>query len=106
MERYDRQMKFNDFGENSQKKLMSATLMVMGAGALGTHVSEMLARMGAGKLIIIDMDIVEMTNLHRPARYTESDAEDMTLKDRKSTRLNSSHVSISYAVFCLRKKET
>lgn len=80
MERYDRQMKFNDFGENSQKKLMSATLMVMGAGALGTHVSEMLVRMGAGKLIIIDMDIVEMTNLHRQALYTEKDAEDMTLK--------------------------
>src|SRR5699024_11681318 len=29
----------------------------------------------------------------------------MTLKDRKSTRLNSSHVSISYAVFCLKKKK-
>src|SRR5207249_9296937 len=28
----------------------------------------------------------------------------MTLRDRKSTRLNSSHVSISYAVFCLKKK--
>src|SRR5438067_10101211 len=30
----------------------------------------------------------------------------MTWKDRKSTRLNSSHVSISYAVFCLKKKTT
>ena len=30
--------------------------------------------------------------------------EDLILKDRKSTRLNSSHVSISYAVFCLKKK--
>src|SRR5699024_11435055 len=29
---------------------------------------------------------------------------DITLEDRKSTRLNSSHVSISYAVFCLKKK--
>src|SRR5699024_12252436 len=28
------------------------------------------------------------------------------MKDRKSTRLNSSHVSISYAVFCLKKKKT
>src|SRR5437868_13264941 len=28
------------------------------------------------------------------------------LEDRKSTRLNSSHVSISYAVFCLKKKKT
>src|SRR5699024_12357087 len=31
--------------------------------------------------------------------------EGMRLKDRKSTRLNSSHVSISYAVFCLKKKK-
>src|SRR5699024_11812693 len=31
-------------------------------------------------------------------------AEAMVEKDRKSTRLNSSHVSISYAVFCLKKK--
>src|SRR5699024_12759296 len=30
--------------------------------------------------------------------------EDIILQDRKSTRLNSSHVSISYAVFCLKKK--
>src|SRR5699024_11678451 len=30
---------------------------------------------------------------------------DMILEDRKSTRLNSSHVSISYAVFCLKKKK-
>src|SRR5438067_6267191 len=32
--------------------------------------------------------------------------EGRTLRDRKSTRLNSSHVSISYAVFCLKKKIT
>src|SRR5437868_7916481 len=32
------------------------------------------------------------------------DAEDLAIQDRKSTRLNSSHVSISYAVFCLKKK--
>src|SRR5699024_11651373 len=30
--------------------------------------------------------------------------EDFAVEDRKSTRLNSSHVSISYAVFCLKKK--
>src|SRR5690625_7058296 len=30
----------------------------------------------------------------------------VTSKDRKSTRLNSSHVAISYAVFCLKKKKT
>src|SRR2546430_3542323 len=33
------------------------------------------------------------------------DAEDKRLQDRKSTRLNSSHSQISYAVFCLKKKK-
>src|SRR2546430_15858470 len=32
-------------------------------------------------------------------------AEDLKVKDRKSTRLNSSHSQISYAVFCLKKKK-
>src|SRR5690606_41689706 len=42
-------------------------------------------------------------------RYVQQVADAMpgvTLQDRKSTRLNSSHVKISYAVFCLKKKNT
>src|SRR5438445_9687373 len=34
------------------------------------------------------------------------DPDDKRLRDRKSTRLNSSHANISYAVFCLKKKKT
>src|SRR2546426_1910526 len=52
----------------------------------------------------------ELVTLHSPQIYSISlkilqnhaDAED---KDRKSTRLNSSHLVISYAVFCLKKKK-
>src|SRR5438067_5913048 len=40
----------------------------------------------------------------RALRVGELELLPRTLKDRKSTRLNSSHVSISYAVFCLKKK--
>src|SRR5690625_5957285 len=40
------------------------------------------------------------TSLPRPIEYYRSDVP----RDRKSTRLNSSHVAISYAVFCLKKK--
>src|SRR5690625_5467000 len=36
----------------------------------------------------------------------QSNAMESELEDRKSTRLNSSHVAISYAVFCLKKKKT
>src|SRR5699024_12550984 len=39
------------------------------------------------------------------ARMIEDGELDKRIADRKSTRLNSSHVSISYAVFCLKKKQ-
>src|SRR5699024_11569017 len=51
------------------------------------------------KYIIPDVDHIE--NL--PAGMIINDKRKRT--DRKSTRLNSSHVSISYAVFCLKKKK-
>src|SRR3712207_8210880 len=40
---------------------------------------------------------------HRPHQLGE--AQKVLLEDRKSTRLNSSHANISYAVFCLKKKQ-
>src|SRR5699024_11578495 len=45
-----------------------------------------------------------MTNIKRNLNETVKKAEQET-RDRKSTRLNSSHVSISYAVFCLKRKK-
>src|SRR3989442_9441097 len=47
--------------------------------------------------------VVEADQHHRDAQ--KAGATDIDLADRKSTRLNSSHVRISYAVFCLKKKK-
>src|SRR5437764_3006826 len=41
-----------------------------------------------------------------PPRWRDRSARDVSSQDRKSTRLNSSHRCISYAVFCLKKKRT
>src|SRR5207253_5096095 len=43
--------------------------------------------------------------LQRLCKFLHSDTRVMDQRDRKSTRLNSSHVAISYAVFCLKKKK-
>src|SRR5437660_5099317 len=43
---------------------------------------------------------------HRAFLHGPAEREGAFLTDRKSTRLNSSHVAISYAVFCLKKKKT
>lgn len=80
MDRYDRQVRFSGFGESGQENLSRSTVMIMGAGALGTHAAELLTRMGVSKLITIDMDIVELTNLHRQTLYTEEDVELMKPK--------------------------
>src|SRR5438876_4938674 len=40
-----------------------------------------------------------------PGQGVDGDGHDLEGEDRKSTRLNSSHPSISYAVFCLKKKK-
>src|SRR3989442_6353109 len=53
-----------------------------------------------------DVERGARAGLHRGDRLQDGDrrGEDPLAQDRKSTRLNSSHVRISYAVFCLEKK--
>lgn len=52
-------------GENNQKKFSKSTVAVCGLGGLGSNISIALARAGVGKLILIDFDKVDITNLHR-----------------------------------------
>lgn len=80
IDRYNRQVRYAPFGEAGQQQLMHTHVMVMGAGALGSHIAELLVRMGIGQLTIIDMDIVERSNLHRQALYDEDDAEQLRPK--------------------------
>jgi sulfur carrier protein ThiS adenylyltransferase len=52
-------------GEKLQKKISAATVAVCGLGGLGSNIAIALARAGIGKLILIDFDKVDITNLHR-----------------------------------------
>jgi len=52
-------------GEALQRKFSSATVAVCGLGGLGSNIAVSLARAGIGKLILIDFDRVDITNLHR-----------------------------------------
>src|SRR5437667_8216400 len=57
----------------------------------------------------IDGRRVTLVNVHHPEARQELDVDAVVMvtgrRDRKSTRLNSSHITISYAVFCLKKKK-
>lgn len=76
MERYSRQILFPPIGDTGQRKLADGCVVIVGAGALGTVISNHLVRSGVGKVKIIDRDYVESSNLQRQMLYTEADAEE------------------------------
>ena len=52
-------------GEKTQARFSAAAVAVCGLGGLGSNVAIALARAGVGKLILLDFDRVDLTNLHR-----------------------------------------
>ena len=52
-------------GEGAVRKLQAATVAVCGLGGLGSNIAVSLSRAGIGKLVLIDFDRVDVTNLHR-----------------------------------------
>ena len=52
-------------GQALQAKFSAATVAICGLGGLGSHLALSLARAGVGKLILLDFDRVDLTNLHR-----------------------------------------
>lgn len=79
-ERYSRQELFHGIGREGQRKLRESSVAIIGCGALGSLQAEILARAGVGRLILVDRDFVEPSNLQRQALYTEKDAEQMLPK--------------------------
>ncbi|MDH6371691.1 molybdopterin/thiamine biosynthesis adenylyltransferase [Paenibacillus sp. PastF-3] len=75
-ERYSRQVRFAPFGVEGQEELAKSSVLVVGAGALGTGIAETLVRCGVGKIILADRDYVEWSNLQRQQLYTEADAQE------------------------------
>lgn len=73
-QRYQRQTQLPFWGDNGQKGLLEAGVAIIGCGALGTLQAEALVRAGVGRVVLIDRDFVEVSNLHRQFLFTEQDA--------------------------------
>lgn len=63
------------FGDTGIEKLQKATVMIVGCGAVGSFAVEALARTGVGKLIIIDSDVIEESNINRQIFATDTTIE-------------------------------
>ena len=72
-ERYSRQIRFAEIGEDRQARIRKQRVLLVGCGALGTHLADMMVRSGVKSLTIIDRDILEPSNLQRQTLFTEED---------------------------------
>jgi len=94
LERYARQIQFAGFGVDGQRALLRARVVLIGVGALGSHIADSLVRAGVGHLVLADRDFIELNNLQRQALYDEDDiARNLPKAEaaaRKLRRINSS----------------
>src|SRR5690242_441856 len=94
LERYRRQMRFAPLGEEGQRRLLAARVLVCGCGALGAVIADQLVRAGVGFTRIVDRDFLETDNLHRQVLFDERDVAEQLPKAvaaaRRLSQINSS----------------
>lgn len=73
--RHDRQERLPQVGRAGQARLAAASVAIVGLGATGSHLADLLGRAGVGRLRLVDRDVVELDNLPRQTLYTTEDAE-------------------------------
>jgi molybdopterin/thiamine biosynthesis adenylyltransferase len=76
LSRYRRQMRFAPLGEDGQRVLLNARVLVCGCGALGSVAADLLVRAGVGFVRVVDRDFLEADNLHRQVLFDERDVAD------------------------------
>jgi adenylyltransferase/sulfurtransferase len=81
--RYSRHLIMPEVGMEGQKKLKAASVIMIGAGGLGSPLGMYLAAAGVGRLGIVDFDVVDETNLHRQLLHGTNDVGRSKLESAK-----------------------
>ena len=83
--RYQRHLLVPEVGEDGQLKLLDAKILLLGAGGLGSPAALYLAAAGVGTLGIIDMDVVDESNLQRQILHNVDRVGDRKVDSAKKT---------------------
>jgi molybdopterin/thiamine biosynthesis adenylyltransferase/rhodanese-related sulfurtransferase len=83
--RYSRHLLVNEVGEEGQLKLLDAKVLLLGAGGLGSPSALYLAAAGVGTIGIIDMDVVDESNLQRQILHNMDRIGDRKVDSAKKT---------------------
>jgi len=71
--RYARQLVLKGFGPSAQERLAIGRVLIVGAGGLGSPAASYLAAAGVGTISLVDIDVIDVTNLHRQLLYGTPD---------------------------------
>lgn len=97
-DRYSRQLILPQFGEEGQRKLLSSSVLVVGAGGLGSPVLLYLTAAGVGKIGIVEDDNVALSNLQRQILFSTDDVGKSKAEQAKR-RLNALNPDVSVQLF-------
>jgi molybdopterin/thiamine biosynthesis adenylyltransferase len=70
--RYSRHLLLDDIGVEAQQRLLAATVLIVGAGGLGSPAAMYLAAAGIGRIVLADGDTVDLTNLQRQIMHRDA----------------------------------
>lgn len=85
LERYSRHIILQEVGVKGQKKLLNASVLIIGAGGLGAPAALYLAAAGVGTIGIADADEVDLSNLQRQVIHTTNDVGKAKVKSAAET---------------------
>jgi adenylyltransferase/sulfurtransferase len=87
VDRYSRHLIMPQVGSVGQRKIIESSVLIIGAGGLGSPVALYLALAGVGKIGIIDFDVVDRSNLQRQILHAEADIGKRKVISAKETLL-------------------
>ena len=98
---YSRTMLLSDIGETGQLAIMNSSVVIIGMGGLGHLVAHYLAAAGVQHMLLIDHDVIELSNLPRQLLFTATDIGQTKVAVTKRV-LNRAYPEINISICCIK----